>query len=248
MGGAHNDGNHYTDIKYTNDSGENWNTQYSELYQHFYIIDMFFINDTTGWAVGEMSNEPYALKTNNGGIDWDIQLVEGINETTVINCVFFLNDTIGWIGVGNIQTSNHYGAIYFTNDGGINWQLQQEFYKAILDIQMLNKDTGWAVGGDYIYYSNNADTIIIVDIEENIQKKDIVKISPNPFTDNIKIQISNKYQLTEIIITDITGKIYVQKNTITNNQLNLNFLPQGIYFITLKLNNLIIQTQKIIKL
>ncbi|KAA1247196.1 CAP domain-containing protein [Aquimarina sp. RZ0] len=64
-------------------------------------------------------------------------------------------------------------------------------------------------------------------------------IYPNPVKDKLHINISNKIQVTtDLNITTITGQI-VYKRTIPVNEdivVNLNHLPQGIYFLTIPNN------------
>ena len=56
-----------------------------------------------------------------------------------INCVFFINDTIGWLGT-------EIGRIYRTTDAGVSWTLQsdQGTWGYVSAIQFLNPDTGYA--------------------------------------------------------------------------------------------------------
>ena len=101
------------------------------------------------------------LRTSDGGETWTEQtLAENSYGTpTKVNCVYFVNDSVGWIGTGEPWFPGH-GAIYLTTDRGDNWNLQQEFYDyGIFDIQMLDQDTGWAVGVNYVYHTTNGDTI-----------------------------------------------------------------------------------------
>ena len=232
-GGTYNDGNHHTVIKYTEDSGETWNTIYSEIYQYFSIFDIFFLNSQIGWVVGWISYTPYILKTIDGGENWQQQTIA--NETIPAHCVYFINDTIGWIGIGDAMSQDDYGAIYFTVDSGENWQLQQEFNFAILDIQMLNQDTGWAVGGDFIYYTTNGDTVITTNIKEKQATDFNIIINPNPtygvFTINLPNEISNE----KIIISDITGKEIINTQSLKHNSIiDISEQLQGIYFLTIE--------------
>jgi hypothetical protein len=80
----------------------------------------------------------------------------------------------------------------------------------------------------------------------------ILTISPNPFTENIKISSTNNDAVCNLIITDISGREIL--NT-TSNIANLNTaittanatLNSGIYFINIKNDSGILLNQKIVK-
>jgi len=167
-------------------------------------------------------------------------------QASIIYSIEFANDTLGWLTCADEYGS---GYILLTADAGETWKQQyvnRNLNVPIYDICATDVNNAWAVGGDYIYHNANADTIIIVGTEDI--KKEVISISPNPFTENIKLQIPQEYRITDILLTDMTGKICYRRNQINNNKINLSFLKQGIYFLTIQLNNQIIQTQKIIKL
>ncbi|MCK4677662.1 MAG: T9SS type A sorting domain-containing protein [Bacteroidales bacterium] len=251
-------GDSYSSIVKTQNKGETWEIIYLSQNTFYSIDDIFFRDTLIGWAVGQKSsiNTYLILHTEDGGETWQEQSIAGTLEPSRINCVYFVNDTTGWIGVGEVFLGiSNYGAIYFTNDSGENWQLQQEFNMAVLDIQMLNQDTGWAVGCDFIYHTTNGDTIIITGIEEKIDENDLLQITPNP-TNGVFTIIYNYHSpeadIYQLTITDITGK------TILNStrrqapvQIDISSHPAGIYFLTIqfqKNNKFNFFTQKIVKL
>lgn len=222
----------YNSIKKTTDGGENWLTLDSISSMYLEYEDVFFIDSLKGWLVGKNYYDYLLMFTDNGGENWEEQTIEEPPEVTIINCVYFINDTIGWIGVGEAQTIYPYGAIYCTNDGGDNWQLQQEFESAILDIQMLNQDTGWAVGGDFAYHITNA----TVNIKEKSLTNFDIKITPNPTNGIISLYFSGQFPVDgyKVVLTSITGNPVL--TTHLNNQsdlLAISSLPSGIYFITI---------------
>jgi photosystem II stability/assembly factor-like uncharacterized protein len=237
----------YTAIMKTENQGVLWDTIYLSKNTHYSFYDIYFYDKLNGWAVGRTPYEYLILHTNNNGETWEEQTIAGTPEPNILSCIYFINDTTGWIG----SVEPEYGAIYFTNNGGEDWQMQQEFYVPIWDIQMLNRDIGWAIGFDHIYHTTNGDTIIVNNIKDNIQKNDLLKVIPNPFYNTIQLQISKENQFSEIVITDVTGKTCFQGDKSTSNPLNLSFLQKGMYFLTIKytINKQInFLTKKIIKL
>ena len=230
------------------DYGLTWEEKHLGGNNFFYSL--YFINSNIGWTGGQLdlnNDTPYIMKTINSGNTWEEQLIEYVYETKKVNCIFFIDDTTGWLGVGESQSQDNYGAIYFTNNGGVTWQLQQEFYKPVIDIQMLNKDHGWIVGGDYIYYTSNG-TFIPANIDEH--KNNHIIIQPNP-SNGIFI-VKNLQAFAEpcsVSITDITGKTiinYQLKNINCQHTINVSYLQPGIYFLKLSMDNDVIQTKKLI--
>jgi hypothetical protein len=83
-----------------------------------------------------------------------------------------------------------------------------------------------------------------VGIEELKESK--FQIYPNPFKENITIQMKENIP-TEVIISDLTGKIVFQEQIHSNNvNLNLSNLESGQYNLLLK-NDLGVENQKLIK-
>lgn len=73
---------------------------------------------------------------------------------------------------------------------------------------------------------------------------DKVRVYPNPTSDYLKFSFSSKNKLEETMIYDLSGKLIAEKKII-NNQIDLNFIPQGIYI--LKFKNSELKPVKIIK-
>jgi len=102
----------------------------------------------------------------------------------------------------------------------------------------------------YIEFSNDV-TKIMLDLKledapvsvEEVELLDDVICFPNP-TNSI-LNFNNLKENTNIIITDINGKV-VLLNNYTGNKLNISSFDNGIYFLTLR-NNDSIKTIKIVK-
>lgn len=248
----------YSCIVKTVNSGYTWENIYITQNSFYVLYDIWFTDELTGWAVG---SKPTAtsiyliLYTEDGGETWTEQTIENTSPPSGVNCIYFVNDTTGWIG-----TSNQYypygelsGGIYFTNNGGQNWNLQQEFVEPINDIHMLNKDTGWAVGGSYVYYTDGVTGVFNTRVRD-----DKFKIIPNPSNGLFRLEAISKLSFNNcnLNITDIMGNtVYQLLNTsfesLSNKSIDLSHQPAGIYSIVVQyeINNQInIINQKIIKL
>ena len=136
-------------ILHTSTGGSNWIEQPCGFLGYAKDLqDVFFINDTLGWAVGGTDYNGSILNTNNGGSNWVIQS-EAI--TRQLNAVFFINDSVGWIGGGAEYPGGK--IILKTTNAGVDWDtLLIDIgipYSSIFDIKFVNDSIGWAVGGIY---------------------------------------------------------------------------------------------------
>lgn len=162
-----------------------------------------------------------------------------------------VNDTTGWIGVGKIQDP---GAIYFTEDGGENWQLQQYLMSAVLDIQLFDCNNGWAVGGDYIYHSSNAS--IITSAKERTPTGHDITVTPNPGSGVFYVEGENiplNGEPCQLILRNSTGthKRTWHTSHLNHYKIDISGKPAGVYFLTVQFpsnNQMHSFTQKIIKL
>ena len=102
-------------ILYSDDHGENW--QQAQVDSRAQLNAVFFIDDNTGWAVGE---DALIVKTTDGGVSWHKQFDDRDAEVRgPLLDIYFKNAEQGFaIGVFN--------KLYFTDDGGENWQNWQQ--------------------------------------------------------------------------------------------------------------------------
>lgn len=100
-------------------------------------------------------------------------------------------------------------------------------------------ETGLADSCDYRHYYTD-------DIEETIKTNKLVKLFPNPTTGLINIQtIGSDLTINSLIITNLFGAS--ESVNYNHGQLNLNHLPNGIYFIRIELIDGQIIYKKVIK-
>lgn len=127
----------------TSDGGNNWDSLNTMTNNP--IIDVFFVDEHFGWALEWEFNSPpfgtHILKTSNGGQDWQSSFYPVENK--FMNAVFFADSLNGWLGGPEI--------VYTTN-GGATWEISfrdsnQISTLPVLDIQMMNKNYGFACGG-----------------------------------------------------------------------------------------------------
>ena len=118
----------------TTDFGASWVAQTSNTTNPLKGID--FYDADYGWAVGTFDT---LIRTVNGGTTWTVESTG--TSTDHFYGVHFITNSIGWI-------SDDDGDIRKTTDGGTNWTLQTSgTANALYDLQMLDANTGYAVGG-----------------------------------------------------------------------------------------------------
>ena len=257
----------YTAMMKTQNKGILWDTCYLSKNTFYSFSDIYFIDNLSGWAVGQKSsiNAYLLLQTEDGGATWQEKILPEliyfngtpVGEASIIHSIQFVNDTLGWL---TCEGKYHSGYILLTNDRGETWQQQyvnENIKKPIYDICMVDNNNGWAVGADYIYHTTNGDTIIINGIDENIKEKDLFTIAPNPtngvFTikTNHQLLALNGSRRVNYQLYDITGRIVYKASIKGMNIIDISCQPKGIYFLTIlfQINSQTSSlTKKIIKL
>jgi photosystem II stability/assembly factor-like uncharacterized protein len=125
----------------------------------FGVFGIYFLDGSTGWAVGERKEgivkppcpcpgKVWATikQTTDGGRTWKTSYEELISENLGalgLENVFFVDRNTGW-AVGND------GLILNTVDGGKHWARQKSGYKKsqLWKIQFVDSKTGWIAGTD----------------------------------------------------------------------------------------------------
>ena len=145
-----------SNIVFTNDGGQNWDTIWNTVYNDTTISlrSIQFLNDITGWGVGDIMvdsiSQTAILKTNDSGTTWEI------NPDLVFNfpaCgfpdIYFSDFDNGWI-VGGCQTGQ---VILHTADGGNTWETQYNNSSISFNsVYFIDNETGWAAGGSSSAY------------------------------------------------------------------------------------------------
>lgn len=140
-------------ILHSTNGGDNWTRQPTSHTTGVYGID--FVNSTTGFicggnafaGVGEFS------KTTNGGVNW----ITGVIPTSEqLNSIDFIDANTGWIFGG--LPFNSGVTIAKTTDGGSSWTLQYPdngYYSAMSAGYMIDANSGYAVGGGFLFKTTN---------------------------------------------------------------------------------------------
>jgi len=219
-------------IFHTTDGGSNWLMQTSETDAWLYSV--YFINDKIGWIAGTEKDQTngIVLKTTDGGENW-IQQILNFNDR--FYKIYFSDSTTGWM----LPTySSH---IWKTTDGGQTWR---EFYlntqNIPYSISFIDSNKGWICGTNGIIFKTTNSGITWVEDESKnyVTSKSIINAYPNPFYDNITLDIAGRNKPETIIIYDLFGRTVLTKSTgyleegrTHKISLSTEDLPQGVYYV-----------------
>jgi len=131
----------------TNDGGISWTESFINNPDSLFIIldDFYLLDKNRGWAIGEFVSEDSAgtiiLKTNDGGVSWDIEE----RYAGGFSSIYFVNNTgwaVGWAGM----------IIKYTEQN--HWQLQPFVPDLPLNkVFFFDQQHGWIIAG----YFNSQD-------------------------------------------------------------------------------------------
>jgi photosystem II stability/assembly factor-like uncharacterized protein len=217
-----------------------------------FSFNLFFLNSQIGWVIPTIGNNFY--KSNDGGNTWIKYYRQVENDLQIINC-FFINENTGFAAT----VATNYGVIKTTNSG-FNWFVNTNIsnYNCwTYNVSFLNENTGWVVGSSgLILKTTNCGTSFISINNQNIPDKySLSQNYPNPFnpSTNIKYQLVNN-KFVSLKVYDILGK---EVATLMNEfqragtyvtQFSKNQLPSGVYFYSLYIDGVRIDTKKMILL
>jgi len=256
----------------TTNSGINWSVNLPGEY--FY--DIHFTDSLTGWKCvpGVIAGDSSVKKTTNGGVNWFKQTLPsgGIIIAPAIGKFAFVNaDTIYGVGSAAFYGGGQFrGIIFRTINGGNNWLFQVPdttiHIASYSYAQFVTGKIGWAYSQTTgIHTTNGGDTTWltpVTQISTEIPKQyKLFQNYPNPFNPrtNIKYNVKSRQDGTssetskvKITVFDIQGKqvdeLVNQKQSAGTYEVDYsgNNMASGIYFYSLIIDGLVIDTKKMI--
>ena len=208
-------------FKKTTDGGLNW---FNNISVTGSMVDIFFLNENLGWAIGVNDILIYSNSTWN-------RIANSVLGLADIS-IFFVDELNGWRAGFN-------GKIMHTTDGGYTWLEQTSGATGTLkDLYFTSPTNGYAVGfGTILHYT------LLTDIEQQPTQPTEFKLEqnyPNPFNPSTSIQYAiGSTQLVQLKVYDVLGNeiatlVNEEKAAgIYNVQFTMNNLSTGIYFYKL---------------
>lgn len=127
----------------TSNSGNFWESNYSVENVYWKFNDVSFVDENTGWAVGEgdvHDDIMVIVKTTDGGNSW-VRLNTGVSTPQIPNSVFFVNHDTGYVAGEN-------GKFLKTTNGGNTW-IDKEVWGGVVSpingMYFINSNVGWVV-------------------------------------------------------------------------------------------------------
>ena len=115
------------------------------------LWDVYFINENTGWIVGDTTA---VFKSTNGGLNWTKQDISYITDTELYS-VKFLNENTGFAAGGHHSGfyDFYWAYIFKTTNGGTNWfqQYSHGSYSWLINGILPLDDSTIYITGEGIY-------------------------------------------------------------------------------------------------
>lgn len=122
----------------TTDGGQSWATQTTAGAN--YLNNLYFLNETTGFASGG-SFGGEMIRTTNGGASWSLVYTDSYAKHTIV----FLNALTGYCG-------SDQGRMYRTTDGGSTWNfVLSDGGIDVYSLNFINATTGFGFGTGSVY-------------------------------------------------------------------------------------------------
>jgi photosystem II stability/assembly factor-like uncharacterized protein len=120
-------------------SQSGWEVQNIPFTSQGGLTDVQFINSNIGWFCGQFGK---LYRTTNSGSIWENR---SINNFFNYNCIFFVNENTGWVGLGTYFSTTYRGMIIKTTNGGDSWSIDTLAGNDNIPnkITFANSSTGW---------------------------------------------------------------------------------------------------------
>jgi|LSQX01.1.fsa_nt_gb photosystem II stability/assembly factor-like uncharacterized protein len=241
----------------TTDGGLSYDTILRDAHVYYYK-DIVFSNAQTGYFLKSIDNGGI-YKTDDYGLTWHetVWLYYPIFNILIMDsCNLYYNCWNNETGASSLEntfvginhcTNTEYNGLNLNNYGFNGYYLQ------ILGFDFINMDYGFCVGGDrrnghvknFIFKKGMYDEIA------KIEKNDIIKIIPNPCKDKTTLFINPSFDITtlSVDIYNSLGQKITHKPKITDCELLIDLSKEesGVYIVSIKDKNKIIQNCKLVK-
>ncbi len=227
-------------IRKTTDGGTSWTAQTPGTTSSLYDVQMFDAN--TGYLCGLSGT---VRKTTNGGANWDTIAVP---FTTSLYMVSFTNVNTGFIAGAT-------GLTYRTSNGGTAWQVLNTAGSTTNGIYAKGYDSAFvAASGGGVLKLYNPLTGGITWNNQVPERYTLEQNYPNPFNPvtTIKFGIPHTAKIS-LKVYDILGReVEILFNNVEMNAGTMTYdfdgtnLASGVYFYSLIVNNILIDTKRMV--
>ena len=203
----------------TFDGGLNWDevpTLTKEI-----IWDLYFMNDSTIFAVADSMQNSLMISTDSGAT-WQPHMMSlTFYYPTLYALAGSINDVI--VAVGRTSQANEGMVLWGKEDGNV-WDYQTADYP-LNDVTMTNDSIAFSVGDSGLIITNSS----ILNSVQSIDETTVVRVFPNPTNDYFSVSIPQD-QITQVRILDVQGRMV--KTLKTNfEHIAVGSLTPGLYFV-----------------
>ena len=238
-----------TSIIHTTDGGITWGTQLTDNTPGN-LSCIRFVDVNNGWVVGDSSK---IFHTTNGGSSWTRISNAGIDKSSRVRSLFFLNSSVGWIG-GQVTSGSTPPFILHTANAGGTWSVQggvawappnkSPLQSSPLGMFFVDATTGWMT----TYYGDLVKTVTGGEATA-VESGDSQRIPttfalqqnyPNPFNPSttIRFELRNEGNVT-LKVFNTLGQLVAtlvdepKRAGVYQVQWNASGVPSGAYFYRL---------------
>ena len=198
------------------------------------IMDLHFINDKTGWAVGFNGS---VIKTTNGGVNW---VSYNINSDYQLSLVRFANEKYGFAG-GFKFDGDLLPHLFRTTDGGISWTISFQVFGTsgvLRSINFINESTGFFgvtyYGVGHVYKTTNSGnnwTLLNTNLSTGYSASDIHFVNTSTgYVSSYKVNNQNDPIVNIIIKSTDAGNSWFELNRDTVPYSNTNWNRKVFFF------------------
>ena len=198
------------------------------------IMDLHFINDKTGWAVGFNGS---VIKTSNGGVNW---VSYNINSDYQLSLVRFVNEKYGFAG-GFKFDGDLLPHLFRTTDGGITWTISFQVFGTsgvLRSINFINESTGFFgvtyYGVGHVYKTTNSGnnwTLLNTNLSTGYSASDIHFVNTSTgYVSSYKVNNQNDPIVNIIIKSTDAGNSWFELHRDTVPYSNSNWNRKVFFF------------------
>lgn len=222
-----------TIILKTIDGGNSWTPK--NLGQTYGVQDIFFTARDTGYLACSNST---ILKTTNGGNSWtEFKL----GTVDIFYTILFTSRNIGYAagGSGTLVTTTNQGATWIPRVSGVD--------NFITCMDFPSKEIGYfgTLGPPgAVFKTTNGGGFLAVP-EQRVEHG--IRISPNPTSEFIIIEMDAGFTNAQFELLDMTGKTVLQQPVSRNERISIHMIPNGVYIYRAMGDGGILSTGKLVK-
>ena len=184
-----------------------------------------FVNNTTGWAVGDNG---VIIHTTDGKNWVGLTNPDTQSPKRTLNDVFFLNVNEGWaVGDG--------GVILHTTNGGTNWVAEGNGLtnSLLTSVYFTSSTNGYVAGVERTLLKFSTDGAT-TEINSGLFKADCFEVFPNPGNGRFNLKVPAGQQVNSVSVVNSLGQT-VRNVDISGQDSEFTFdlsnQPNGIYFL-----------------